>query len=114
MKKLKKIPQFKDGSEEFDFWQNHDSVDYVDWSNAKIALFPNLKPTTKTVRFTLPESLLNNAKILANKRALTFGSFLNIVLSEKVREEQIYGVIARFGSRQYQPTGEIKKEKVQT
>ena len=29
--KLKKIPYFKSEKEEREFWQTHDSTEYVDW-----------------------------------------------------------------------------------
>jgi hypothetical protein len=35
MSDLKKIPDFKDSEEEAIFWDNHDSSEYVDWSQAK-------------------------------------------------------------------------------
>jgi len=47
MKKLKKIPKFKNEDEERKFWAKHDSTDYFDWSKAKIVTFLNLKPTAK-------------------------------------------------------------------
>ncbi len=42
-KKLKPIPYFETEAEERAFWESHDSMDYVDWSKAKRARFPNLK-----------------------------------------------------------------------
>ena len=65
--KLKKLPEFKNASEEAIFWQDHDSADYIDWSEAKEASFPNLKPSTRTISLRLSESLLNEIKTLANR-----------------------------------------------
>jgi hypothetical protein len=42
-KKLKPIPHFDSEAEEREFWESHDSADYVDWSKAQRARFPNLK-----------------------------------------------------------------------
>jgi len=42
----KKTPEFKTEAEERTFWETHDSSDYVDWSQAKPASFPKLKPST--------------------------------------------------------------------
>ena len=44
-KKLKPIPYFETEAEERHFWETHDSMDYVDWSKARRAQFPNLKLT---------------------------------------------------------------------
>jgi CopG antitoxin of type II toxin-antitoxin system len=45
MKNLKNIPDFKNEQEEAEFWNTHDSTEYVDWSKAERAFFPNLKPS---------------------------------------------------------------------
>lgn len=41
--KFKPIPRFESEAEEREFWETHDSADYVDWSKAKRVRFPNLK-----------------------------------------------------------------------
>jgi hypothetical protein len=42
--KLKAIPTFRSEDEEREFWATHDTVDYLDWSQARWVTFPNLKP----------------------------------------------------------------------
>ena len=56
MKDLKNIPNFKNAKEEAEFWDTHDSTEYVDWSRAEKALFPNLKFTTEPISIRLPAS----------------------------------------------------------
>ena len=87
MKKLKKIPQFKNEVEEREFWRNHDSTEYVDWSKATFASFPDLKLSTKTISIRLPESLLHQIKIMANRRDVPYQSFIKIILDERVQQE---------------------------
>ena len=88
MKKLKKIPNFKNEKEERDFWQKNDSVNYVDWSKAKKNVeFPNLKPSTKTISLRLSESMLNNLKVIANENDVPYQSFIKVILSERLKEE---------------------------
>ena len=67
----------------------HDSTEYIDYSKAKRTLFPNLKPTTKTISIRLPESLIEKLKVLANKRDVPYQSLLKVLLAEKVDEELI-------------------------
>lgn len=88
MKKLKKIPEFKNEDEEDEFWSTHDSTEYIDWSKAIVnPAFPNLKMSTKTITIRVPESLLNSLKMLANKKDVPYQSLMKIFLDEKVREE---------------------------
>lgn len=87
MKRVKKMPKFKSEAEEVEFWATHDSTEYIDYSGAKQVLFPNLKPSTKTISIRLPESLIEHLKLLANKRDVPYQSLLKMFLSEKVKEE---------------------------
>ena len=43
--KRKPIPAFQNEAEERDFWERHDSANYVDWDAAARVRFPNLKPS---------------------------------------------------------------------
>lgn len=45
MKLYKNIPTFRNLVEEDHFWQKSDSSKYIDWSKAKLANFPNLRPS---------------------------------------------------------------------
>ena len=87
MRKLRRLPKFKNEKEEFEFWSTHDSTGYVDYSKAKRVLFPNLKPSTRTISIRLPESLITHIKVLANKRDIPYQSLLKMYLIEKVEEE---------------------------
>ena len=46
-RKRKLIPVFKSEAEERDFWECHDSTDYVDWNTAEDTRFPNLEPSAR-------------------------------------------------------------------
>jgi predicted DNA binding CopG/RHH family protein len=83
-KKLKPIPRFKSEAEEREFWESHDSTDYVDWSKAERVRFPNLKPSTSSISLRLPLSLLERIKIAANKRDVPYQSLIKVWLAEKV------------------------------
>ncbi len=86
-KQLKPIPQFKSEAEERGFWEGHDTADYLDWSRAKVGIFPNLKPSTETISLRLPSHLLAGLKTLANKRDVPYQSLLKVFLAERVAQE---------------------------
>ena len=88
MKRLKVIPKFKNESEEDEFWATQDSTDYFDISRAVVnPVFPNLKPSTKTISIRLPQWLIASLKTIANKKDVPYQSLVKIFLAEKVREE---------------------------
>ena len=80
----KEVPAFRTESEEREFWQTHDSSEYVDWSEARPVRMPNLKPSTKTISLRLPESLLEQIKIEANKRDMPYQSLIKAWLANVV------------------------------
>jgi predicted DNA binding CopG/RHH family protein len=81
------LPAFDNEEQERAFWQEHDSAEYLDWSQAKPAQFPNLKPTSRTISLRLPLSLLTGLRILANQRDVPYQSLLKIYLAERVAQE---------------------------
>ena len=83
----KRIPKFKNEDEEREFWATHDSTDYIDWSKGKKVVLSKLKPSIKTISLRLPESMLEELKLLANKRDVPYQSLLKIFLSERIEEE---------------------------
>jgi predicted DNA binding CopG/RHH family protein len=87
MKSLKKIPAFKNENQERGFWSRNDSTEYVDYSRAQKALFPKLKPSTRTISIRLPENLLMRLKLAANKRDVPYQSLLKMYLSEMLDKE---------------------------
>ena len=87
----KQVPAFKNEDEERTFWATRDSTEFVDWSKAKRAVFPSLKPSTRTISLRLPESIIAALKLLANKRDVPYQSLLKVFLAEKVEEELRHG-----------------------
>jgi predicted DNA binding CopG/RHH family protein len=89
MKKVKKkrIPRFRNEDEERDFWASHDSTEYTDWSEAKDVTMPKLKPTLKTISIRLPEIMIEELKLLSNKRDVPYQSLMKIFLAERVEQE---------------------------
>lgn len=84
---MKRIPQFQSEDEEQAFWDKHDSTEFVDWSAARRAVLPNLRPSTKTISLRLPEHMLEELKLLANKRDVPYQSLLKMFLAERIEEE---------------------------
>ena len=84
---MKKIPKFKTEAEERDFWANADSSDYIDWSKARRILLPNIKPSLRTISLRLPELMLEELKLIANKKDVPYQSLIKIFLSERLSKE---------------------------
>ncbi len=87
-KQKKPIPEFQNEDEEREFWATHDSVDYLEWGEAKPARFPNLKPSTKSISLRLPQSMLDELKQLAHEQGVPYQSLIKVFLRERLDEER--------------------------
>ena len=83
-KRLKSIPEFVSEDEEREFWEQNDSSDYIDWTQAQPVVMPKLKPTTKTISLRLPQHLLDSIKAAANARDVPYQSLIKVWLQEKL------------------------------
>ncbi|MBI2415613.1 MAG: BrnA antitoxin family protein [Candidatus Kerfeldbacteria bacterium] len=84
--KKRKLPKFKNEQAEAKFWQTHDSSVYIDWLQAQSVRLPHLKPSATTISLRLPISLLDEIKILANKKDVPYQSLIKVILTENVQK----------------------------
>ena len=85
--KKKRIPRYKSEDKEREFWAREDSTRYIDWSRARRVILPNLKPSLKTISLRMPELMLAELKLLANKRDIPYQSLIKIFLAERLEQE---------------------------
>jgi len=89
MKKIhRKIPKFKNEDEEREFWATHSPLDYFDTGDTRRASFPKLKPSLKSISIRLPEDMLAELKILANKKDVPYQSLAKIFLARQIALER--------------------------
>jgi predicted DNA binding CopG/RHH family protein len=86
--KKKALPELHSEEEERQFWGEHDSTEYLDWKQARAARFPNLKPSTRVISLRLPESMLEELRILANKNDVPYQSLIKMILRERLERER--------------------------
>lgn len=86
-KTRKAIPSFSDEDREREFWATRDSTEFIDWRRAKRVTLPELKPSTKTISLRLPDSMLEELKLLANSRDVPYQSLMKVFLAERIRRE---------------------------
>jgi predicted DNA binding CopG/RHH family protein len=74
--KKRALPAFESETAERNFWLVHDSADYLDLGKARRAVFPDLRPTTRTISLRIPETLLAEIKTMANQRDVPYQSLM--------------------------------------
>ncbi len=81
------IPEFENEDEERAFWAENDSAEILDWKKAERVILPKLKPSTKTISLRMSESMLNELRLLANKRDVPYQSLIKVFLQERIDQE---------------------------
>jgi predicted DNA binding CopG/RHH family protein len=100
-KPLKPIPEFASEAEERAFCESkgNDSTEYVDWSKAKLATFPKLRPSTETISLRMPEDVLNTIRNHARRMDVPYQSLIKLWCAEKAAELTLGARTARRGSK---------------
>jgi predicted DNA binding CopG/RHH family protein len=84
----KKIPEFKNEDEERDFWATESPLDYFDKGSAHRAIFPNLKPTLRSISLRLPVDMIEQLKIIANRQDIPYQSLIKTYIKREITTER--------------------------
>jgi predicted DNA binding CopG/RHH family protein len=84
----KTIPEFKNEDDERKFWSKADSTECVEWAAGGRKKIVHLKPTLKTISLLLPVSMIEDLKVLANRRDVPYQSLLKLFLGERLAQER--------------------------
>lgn len=86
-KEVKKVPHFRNESEERDFWDTHDSTEYFDYSDKKrinISIVPETKTQLISIRF--PEGMIQDLKTLSKKYDVSYQSLIKLWIADRLRQ----------------------------
>ena len=84
MKKVIKLPKFKNENEERKFWNKVDLSEYFEPDDFESVSFPNLKPTSRSISIRIPEYLIDRIKERANEINVPYQSLIKGYLKQAV------------------------------
>jgi predicted DNA binding CopG/RHH family protein len=76
MKKMLKVPKFKNEDTERDFWAKISLADYFESGDFEKVSFPNLKPTSESISIRMPKMMLARLKEKANEMNVPYQSLI--------------------------------------
>jgi predicted DNA binding CopG/RHH family protein len=80
-----KVPKFKNLKEEREFWDSHDSTDYLnDFEVAKDVVF--VRPKKQVMSLRLDPNVLNKLRELADKEGLPLTTYARMLIVKGIRE----------------------------
>ena len=80
----KKIPKFKNESEERAFWSKFDLVKNFKQNDFEKVSFPNLKPSSQPISLRLPSHLLARLKEHANELDMPYQSLMKQYIAKGI------------------------------
>jgi hypothetical protein len=90
-KKVKRGGRIEREADERLFWITHNTTDHFDFSKQnriEIEFDPGVEAPVKSISLRLPREMLNELKVLANKKDILYQSLIKVYLAEKIREER--------------------------
>lgn len=85
MKKPIKLPRFKSEEEEWAFWDTIDVGDYLEPSDFRHVVFPNLKPSSSKVTLRMSNWLLSRVKERANALDVPYQSLIKLLVERGLK-----------------------------
>ena len=82
MKKLMRIPNFKNEDEEREFWAKIDLADYFEIGDFRPVSFPNLKPSSRAISIRLSEVMLMRLKEQANELRVPYQALIKQYIAQ--------------------------------
>lgn len=88
---VKPIPKFRREKAEREFWRTHEATEYFDFSKGNrvaIEFDRQVEAPVKSISLRLPRDMLNELKVLANKKDVPYQSLIKVYLADKINEER--------------------------
>jgi predicted DNA binding CopG/RHH family protein len=82
-----KIPQFKTEQEEAEFWDSHDSTDFLDETEAVHVTFVDARPSMKQISLRLEPSVIDQLKSLATVKGIGYQTMIRMWVMERLGQE---------------------------
>jgi hypothetical protein len=85
---MAKLPKFANDREEADFWDSHDSTDFLDDTDVVDVIFIDARPSSGEVLLRFDPAMAGVLKKIAQKRGLDVQALIQLWIQEKVAQEE--------------------------
>lgn len=81
------LPVFPSEQAEAEFWDTHDSIDFLDSTEPVEMTFIDARPPKKQISLRLEQSAIEQLKILATRKGIGYQTLIRMWLIERLRQE---------------------------
>ena len=82
-----KIPQFKTEQEEAEFWDSHNSIDFLDETESVKVTFVDARPAMKQISLRLDAAVIDQLKSLAGGKGIGYQTMIRMWVMERLGQE---------------------------
>lgn len=80
-------PKFASDQEESEFWDTHDSMDYLDDTEEVDVTFIDARPRKTQISLRLDRDTISRLKMLARKRGIGYQTMIRMWVVERLAQE---------------------------
>ena len=85
--KMTKLPEFASEQEEAEFWDKHDSTEFLDGTEPVEITFVNARPPKKQISLRLDKDIIDQLKTIATGKGIGYQTMIRMWVMERLREE---------------------------
>ncbi len=83
---MAKIPKFDTEEQEAEFWDTHDSTDFLEDTEEVVIEYVDARPKT-LISLRLPSNTIEGLKALATRRGIGYQTMIRMWVMERLEEE---------------------------
>ena len=84
---MAKIPKFASEQEESDFWDTHDSTDYLDDTTPEDVIFVDARPNKTQISLRLEPDTIAKLKEVARRKGVGYQTLIRMWVMERLGQE---------------------------
>jgi predicted DNA binding CopG/RHH family protein len=84
---VKTIPKFKSEQEEAEFWDTHDSTDYLDDTEPTELTFVDARPQKRSISLRIDGDAIDALKDIAGRKGMGYQTLIRMWVMERLEKE---------------------------
>jgi predicted DNA binding CopG/RHH family protein len=86
---MSQLPKFTADQEEAEFWDAHDSTDFLGDTEPVGVTFVDARPTKKQISLRLDPEAIDELKVIARRRGIGYQTLIRMWVMERLIQEQV-------------------------
>ena len=84
---MKTIPVFRSEQEEAEFWETHDSTDYLDDTEPAELTFVDARPQKRSISLRIDGETIDTLKDIAGRKGIGYQTLIRMWVMERLEKE---------------------------